>query len=354
MSLNSAPFGESQHPTVPAPVQGDSKPIVTFKAGILTLENNTLTADKQRGQLSLYDDDGVYRLEWCIRPDLRQRLSLTLIPGPNSAEFRLINSGTDARVCMLKMNDASQRYFFWIQETDTTNDLTYCKTINDAITGQLQSQSSLLHSSNNNQLTQQQFLSMLQNTTANTSNKLSSSTTATSTAPVPDTPAPTQPTRSAADATPATNNNTANHQSSSQQQQQNDASSLLSRLQAAAAQMNVHQPSESDTQPTLNDIFDTDRIVPLIQNDTALQYILLQHLPESQRTFEDLKKQLRSPQFQSTLSRLSSILKSEHYGEALQSLSLDPNTSHYGVLGFIEAIQKLNNQSRNNEVNKPE
>lgn len=321
--------------------QADTKPIVTFKAGLLNLHNNTLTADQRRGTIALYNDDGVYRFEWSLRPQNTQQLSLTLIPG--SAEFRLINSGTDARVCMLKLHDTNERHFFWMQETDSTNDMVLAKTVNDALTGQLQQQASLLQGNNNNAVTQQQFLSMLQNAAATGTN--ASSTTTAASAAVPQTPATSTQARAASDATPAPAASSAPSAAAS--------NSLLARLQAAAAQMSQQQQSYSqDTQPTLNDIFDTDRILPIILADTELQHLLLQYLPESQRTLDDLKLQLRSPQFQATLSRLSSILRSEHYGQALQSMSLDPNTKDFGVLGFVEAIQKTNppaNSNTNNE-----
>jgi len=105
-------------------------------------------------------------------------------------------------------------------------------------------------------------------------------------------------------------------------------------------------------QPSLNDVLDAERVIAQL-DDTSLQQ-LLPFLPEGQRTVEDLRSQLRSPQVQQTISRLSSILNSSQYGHVMASLGL-PQASGFGVSGFIDTIQtdqKKHQDSKNTDKDK--
>jgi len=99
-------------------------------------------------------------------------------------------------------------------------------------------------------------------------------------------------------------------------------------------------------QPSLNDVLDAERVLAQL-DDTSLHQ-LLPFLPEGQRTVEDLRSQLRSPQVQQTISRLSSILNSSQYGHVMASLGL-PQASGFGVSGFIDTIQ--NEQKKQDSKN---
>jgi len=320
--------------------------LVEFKAGRMEYNETThqLQADPRKGKLRLLDDDGMYRLEWYTRPANVCELNISLFP--ESAQWKKIeNAPANSRCYVLKLHHSNTKHFFWLQEEKSDRDEEISNTINAKISSsQLNDAmdiSDTTHAATSAagaasrsqlQLDQQQFLNILQQVrqASQTSPAVSTSTAAATTSAA--TPS-TSTTATSTAPTIASSPNTTNIPDSTQ-------STLLSQLKALSERFSQSNMASISTQPTLNEILDTDKVIAILNEDPTLANDLLQYLPPEQQSIDELKKQLRSPQFQSTLSRLSSILSSHHYGEAMSSLGLDPSTSNYGVLGFVEAINK--------------
>ena len=65
---------------------------------------------------------------------------------------------------------------------------------------------------------------------------------------------------------------------------------------------------------------------------------LAPHLPASQQSTDDLKSQLRGPQFRQALGHLQQVCSGPEYHSLLASLGM-PLDSDMGVEGFLKAIQ---------------
>lgn len=108
------------------------KPLVEFKAGILTISGTTVTADERRGKLSLVQgDDQLLHLLWKTRP--QDTTEIDLIVMPQSATVEKIPECTTGRVLYLKFKNSTNRRFFWMQEPKEDEDDKLVKQLNDYI-----------------------------------------------------------------------------------------------------------------------------------------------------------------------------------------------------------------------------
>ncbi len=155
---------------------------------------------------------------------------------------------------------------------------------------------------------------------------------------VPATPAPAAaptpapaPAPAAAAATPAPAAASSSNSASLAASLNRLAASLLAQQQAA---------QQASNSPSLTEILDPERLIPLVESDSKLAESLLQYLPPEQRQPQDLKTHLRSPQFRQALARMSALLNSENFGHVMGSLGL-PIGAGFGVDALLEAIEAM-------------
>jgi len=95
----------------------------------------------------------------------------------------------------------------------------------------------------------------------------------------------------------------------------------------------------------LNEVVHADSVIPMIQNNEAVQNALLQHLPETMRTNAELMHTIRSPQLQQTLAQLSGALQTDNFNAVMANFQLDPSAGAAsmatgdGVAAFLDAVQ---------------
>jgi len=76
-----------------------------------------------------------------------------------------------------------------------------------------------------------------------------------------------------------------------------------------------------------------------ITDDTAVQDMLVMHMPEDLQTRDELLKFLRTPQFRQAIDQLAVALSSENMYQVLMSMGVDPSAAPYpGVEGFLQAL----------------
>ncbi|KAL4766255.1 uncharacterized protein BDW70DRAFT_1906 [Aspergillus foveolatus] len=97
-------------------------PIITFKAGICDLENQSsgVHAKPQPtpGYLYLYSEDELIHFCWRPRsaPHTEPELDLVMVPSDATfTPYRADSKPTNGRIYVLKFSSSSQRYLFWLQ-----------------------------------------------------------------------------------------------------------------------------------------------------------------------------------------------------------------------------------------------
>jgi 26S proteasome regulatory subunit N13 len=110
------------------------RPLVSFRAGKMTREINTVTADPRRGRLELVvsPEDSLTHLQWRARGSPLGHPEEDLIIFAGEADFVRVNSSPD-RVFVLKWRGADTRMFFWMQDADPSTDQANVDAINNRL-----------------------------------------------------------------------------------------------------------------------------------------------------------------------------------------------------------------------------
>ena len=99
------------------------------------------------------------------------------------------------------------------------------------------------------------------------------------------------------------------------------------------------QASQASKGLDLADVLDTQALLDAIKGDTAVQDMLVVHLPEELQTREELSFFISSPQFKQTVRELQHVLASESMYSILMSMGVDPSAAPMpGVDGFLQAL----------------
>lgn len=122
--MSSALFGTSS--------QAASKNLVEFRAGKMSMSGRTVTADKRRGLVYLYQsDEGL--VHFCWRDRKTAAVETDLLIFPDDCEFKRVTQCTTGRVYLLQFKYNSRKLFFWMQEPKTDKDEEYCSRVNDLL-----------------------------------------------------------------------------------------------------------------------------------------------------------------------------------------------------------------------------
>jgi len=378
----------------------DSKNLVQFRCGKMHLKGTTVTADKRKGLLYIYQSDDSL-MHFCWKDRTSGVIEDDLIIFPDDTEFKKLPACTTGRAFILKFKSSSRKFFFWMQEPKDDKDEEHSKKVNDLLNnppapgslgggagaggagglaglqpalaslGDQLGDSSLqrmLSNMDQNQLMQLLGMSGLGGPGGagfgGESRSSSRSTTAASTArEAPATPAPAAaPAASAATpaATPAATTTAGSNPPAAPSKppsqrpgsagvQLSDLQSILSNMQGIPGMGDLAGPAPENVD--LATSFSSEALLPLLA-DKNVQTRLAPFLPEAKDLPEnpnELRETLQSAQFKQALSTFSAALCSGQLGPLMQQFKLDDKAvqaaSKGDIVGFVKALQEAEQKS---------
>jgi len=367
-----------------------SRNLVEFRAGKMNLRGTTVTADKRKGLLYIYQSDDSL-MHFCWKDRTAGTVEDDLIIFPDDIEFKKLAQCTTGRAFILKFKSSTRKFFFWMQEPKEDKDEEHCKKVNELLnnppapgsqaasggaggaggaTGlpglaslgdQLDPNlQNLLQNMDQNQLMQllgmgggagggaSGFEDALRSVPRGASQRASSqaSSAATTSAVQESTPSP-------ASTTPAASTRPSTQTSSSgvtgarttPQVQLSDLQSILSNMQVPAAA--AAQQTESVDLATS---FSTDALLPLMADKDVQERLkpflpAVENLPSNET---ELRNTLTSPQFKQALSIFSAALSSGELATLMQQFKLSQAAVEAAgkgdVLAFVKALQESEQQ----------
>ncbi|XP_076349614.1 proteasomal ubiquitin receptor ADRM1-like isoform X2 [Tachypleus tridentatus] len=359
--------------------QGQSKYLVEFKAGKMTLKGNMVHPDKRKGLVYVYQADDSL-MHFCWKDRSSGIIHDDLIIFPDDVEFKKVQQCNTGRVFVLKFKSSSRKYFYWMQEPKTDKDDEYCDKVNEYLNhppapgtsrSGLSGSSSFqgLHSELSNlgdgdlhnllnNISQQQLLQLLGGVggvsgVANLSsllgvNRPSSNQSTTSTLP-----ASSHSTR-----TPATENTTASTSTRTTPAANSSVTSSAETLQQAS-QIQIHDVQSilsglSDLSSALN----AETLQPLLSNeefmDRACELLPTPDDSGSSSLRDNLKMTAQSPQFQQALEIFSAALQSGQLCPLMEQFGMNSDVISAASLGNMEAFVRLLHNDRGKDSSATE
>jgi len=109
-----------------------SSALVEFKCGKMTFDGKRVKPDRRKGLLKIVNEGQIKKLQWCDADTKTPIDNLYLMPG--EAKFEKVKQSND-RVYLLEFTHTSQRFFYWMQEEDSTKDKELADKVNNLING---------------------------------------------------------------------------------------------------------------------------------------------------------------------------------------------------------------------------
>ncbi|XP_013774745.1 proteasomal ubiquitin receptor ADRM1-like [Limulus polyphemus] len=363
--------------------QGQSKYLVEFKAGKMTLKGNMVHPDKRKGLVYVYQADDSL-MHFCWKDRSSGIIHDDLIIFPDDVEFKKVQQCNTGRVFVLKFKSSSRKYFYWMQEPKTDKDDEYCDKVNEYLNhppapgtsrSGLSGSSSFqgLHSELSNlgdgdlhnllnNISQQQLLQLLGGVggvsgVANLSsllgvNRLSGSQSTTTTLPASShstrTPATenttaSTPTRTTPAATTTANSSITSSAETQQQASQiqiQDVQSILSGLSVPASEDGGLSKS-ADSSSALT----AETLQPLLSNkefmDRACELLPTPGDSGSSSLRDNLKMTAQSPQFQQALGIFSAALQSGQLCPLMEQFDMNSDVIDAAKSGDMEVFVRL-------------
>ncbi|XP_057308668.1 proteasomal ubiquitin receptor ADRM1-like [Hydractinia symbiolongicarpus] len=363
-----------------------SKNLVEFRAGKMNLRGTTVTADKRKGFVYIYQSDDSL-MHFCWKDRTSGTIEDDLIIFPDDIEFKRLSQCTTGRAYILKFKSSSRKFFFWMQEPKEDKDEEFCKKVNELLNNppapgsassggggsgsgglaglqpalaQLGDQlgdsslQSLLNNMDQNQLMQLLGMTGLGGAggaggfDSDDSRSSSRNTTAASTresaaapATVSATPAP------AAASVPPASNPTPAATSAPSGTAKSAGAVQLSDLQNILSNMQVPQAAAQQESVDLAASFSTEALLPLLK-DKEVQTRLKPFLPAAgglPADDEELRNTVQSPQFKQALSVFSAALQSGQLAPLMQQFKLSQDAVNAAAKGDIIAFTKALQES---------
>lgn len=332
--------------------QGDSSAgedtpyLLTFKAGKMNQEGNTITADESKGLVYLVREDEMLYFLWQNRKTGVEDEPIILFP--DDVVFRKCKSCPNGRVYYLKFAN-NRRQFFWMQEPDEKKDEMICKKLNNLIDGG--NGMDLDESQDNNDnpgYLPSEMAQMTPGFAQSLGLGLPAQTPAATATPViaPNAPVANRdmPAAAAAGLVPET--------PSVAQGATIDPSVFRGIMAGLAAQIPAVQQGQQGTAADatdLSDILTSQNIEPLLQSEDIVER-LRPFLPEgSNLTAADVAANVRSPQYAQALSSFSHALRTGQLDQVMAQFGVDPAAAAAGgggIAGLCKAIQDKANQEK--------
>lgn len=388
MPTGGALFGNSSS-------RSQSKNLVEFKAGKMTVKGKMVYPDKRKGLVYVYQSDDSL-MHFCWKDRSNGTVEDDLIIFPDDCEFKRVPQCTTGRVYVLKFKSSSRKFFFWLQEPKTDKDEENSRKINEVLNnpptpgsqrsggatpdgdlqnllshmsqqqllqlfgGQIGGLSSLLGTVSRPNTSQSNRSSSSSSTAATTgSSSSTSTTTAATTATTTSAPKPassgttTTTTSSSSSAAAVAAAATATATAATAKLASSAATSgpqnpiQLSDLQNFLSGLGVGGPPGSSNQQSVDlSSAITSESLQAVLNDPNLVQNLQQHLPSvgaSGNQQEQLRSTLQSPQFQQAVSMFSTALQSGQLGPIVSQFEVGAdavNAANQGNMEeFVKALQ---------------
>lgn len=110
--------------------QSQSKYLVEFRAGKMTMKGNMVYPIKKKGSVFLNQSDDSL-MHFCWKDRTTGQVEDDLIIFPEEAEFKKVPQCTTGRVFVLKFKSSTRRSFYWMQEPKDDKDVEFCQKINE-------------------------------------------------------------------------------------------------------------------------------------------------------------------------------------------------------------------------------
>lgn len=369
--------------------RSQSKNLVEFRAGKMTMKGRTVHPDKRKGTVYIYQSDDSL-MHFCWRERSKSTAEDDLIIFPDDVEYKHVAQCTTGRVYLLKFKSNSRKMFFWMQEPKADKDEENCRKLNEYLNnppapgstrsasggvGSLPSELSSLGGDSDLQsllsnMNQQQLMQLLGGMGGMSG--LSSLMSARSTSSLSDSSPPSriqstpgsrsgttvdavQPgTRpvTAATLSPQSTSQAGNQRSSSQTgtgAQDTPVPAVPPRIQLSDLQniLSRLEPMDTDmsTEADLSTAITSEAMIPVLANADVQQRLipLLPEAAELPKTEAELRETMHSPQFHQALHSFSSALASGQLGPLMRQFGLDDSAvaaaQNGDVLAFAKAMQ---------------
>ncbi|XP_012274243.1 proteasomal ubiquitin receptor ADRM1 homolog isoform X2 [Orussus abietinus] len=113
-------------------VRGASKNLVEFKAGKMTMKEQMVYPDTRKGLLYVYQSDDTL-MHFCWKDRTSGVVEDDLIIFPDDCEFKHVPQCKSGRVYLLRFKSSSRKFFFWLQDLNTSKDEEQCRKINEVL-----------------------------------------------------------------------------------------------------------------------------------------------------------------------------------------------------------------------------
>lgn len=110
----------------------DSKNLVQFRCGKMHLRGTTVTADKRKGLLYIYQSEDSL-MHFCWKDRTSGVIEDDLIIFPEDTEFKTLPQCTTGRAFILKFKSSTRKFFFWMQEPLDEKDAEHCSKVNELL-----------------------------------------------------------------------------------------------------------------------------------------------------------------------------------------------------------------------------
>lgn len=102
---------------------------------------------------------------------------------------------------------------------------------------------------------------------------------------------------------------------------------------------NIQTQARGGTRLQLSTVLDSVALIDTVKNDTAVQDMLVVHMPDELQTRDELVAFISSPQFRQTIDSLATVLSTEQMYTVLVSMGIPMEAAPFpGVEGFLQAL----------------
>ncbi|XP_068737869.1 proteasomal ubiquitin receptor ADRM1-A-like [Montipora capricornis] len=366
--------------------RSSSKNLVEFRAGKMSLKGTTVTPDKRKGMVYIYQSEDSL-MHFCWKDRGTGTVEDDLIIFPDDIEYKRVKQCTTGRVFILKFKSSTRKFFFWMQEPKTDKDEEYTTKVNNLLnnpptpgsggggSGLPSALAGLTEQLGDGQLQgllgnldQQQLLQLLSGYGGALGGHSSLSSAGSSVTP-PAAASPT-PTRVQSSPGPRTTSSAASSGTTTPRpvtatptvpppapsrpvQETAHQAVQLSDLQSILSHMQV--PAENSDEPRelvdLSTVLTPDSLMPLL-TDPEFREQLAPFLPagdELSQNPTELATTLRSPQFQQAVGMFSSALQSGQLAPLMGQFGFNEDVmgaaSRGDMVEFVRAVQESSRPS---------
>jgi len=309
--------------------------------------------DKRKGLIQLKqstENNQLVHFTWKDRTTGTEDLNLMLFA--NDASFRKVNEA-NSRVYVLEWASNDQKFFFWMQEAKDDKDKENCDNINKFISNPPQAAADAPLGDLGG-IGRQQLLQLLGGNAGSLgglSGILGNMPTGAGRGRSTPSTTASQP-RSIS--TQSSNAKPPSSTTSLPPQQSTDTSTRPTRpppssapqpkpLQVETLQQLLSQLTQTTKEPSLKEIINADEILASgLFDQPEVVAKLAEYLPQGQVTAQNLKENIRSPQFQQAVAMFNQALRTGQLAGIMSSFGLDPSSigPNSSIEDFLRAIQK--------------